>query len=438
MKSQKSFNRGFVVFGAILIQLALGAIYAWSVYTRLLVEAGWTKTQTQLVFSAGLTLFAVVMVIAGRIMPRVGPRKLAFAGGIVLGLGYILSGIIGAENFLTTFLFVGIMGGSGIGLGYVVPIAVGMRWFPDKKGLITGLAVAGFGFGATLWMALADRLGPLGGGELLATIGLSNTFIVYGVAYLIIVSVGSIWMVFPPEGWMPEGWVPPQATKTNSAGTINFTSSEMLRTPQYYLILLTFTFGAAAGLMSIGLMRLWPQEALTKSGMSPEAAGAAATLAMAVFFALFNGLGRILWGMISDTIGRKRSIIIMMATQGLFVILFQWMAGNVYTLYLFAILIGFNFGGNFALFPTITADTFGLKYLGQNYGWVFLAYAFGGIFGPLLGGKLGDINNFPLAFTICGVLCFVAVLTIGLVVPAVKPIEKQVFNPEVNPKASLR
>jgi MFS transporter, OFA family, oxalate/formate antiporter len=334
MKNQKKFNRNLVVLGAILIQLALGAIYAWSVYTRLLVEAGWTRTQTQLVFSAGLASFAVVMVIAGRLMPKAGPRKLAFAGGIILGLGYIFSGILGAENFITTLLFVGILGGSGIGLGYVVPIAVGMRWFPDRKGMITGLAVAGFGFGATLWMAIADRLGPFGGGELLARAGISNTFIIYGVAYLVLVSIGSIWMVFPPEGWMPKGWTPPVATKTTSAGTINFSSREMMQTPQYYLILLTFTFSAAAGLMSIGLMRLWPQEALSRSGITPEAAGAAATMAMAVFFALFNGLGRILWGILSDKIGRKKAIIIMMASQGVFVILFQWMAGNVITLYL--------------------------------------------------------------------------------------------------------
>lgn len=427
MKNQKPFNRGFVVLGAILIQLALGAIYAWSVYTKLLVEAGWSKAETQMVFSAGLAVFAIVMVMAGRIMPKVGPRKLAFSGGVTLGLGYILSGLFGAENFLTTFIFIGILGGSGIGLGYVVPIAVGMRWFPDKKGMITGLAVAGFGFGATLWMAVADRLGPLGGGQLLANIGLSGTFIAYGIAYLALVSIGSIWMIFPPEGWLPEGYKPPQVTRKNSAGTINFTSGEMLHTSQFYLILITFTFGAAAGLMSIGLMRLWPLEALTQTGVSPEAAGAAATLAMAVFFALFNGLGRIVWGMISDKIGRKTSIIIMMATQGLFVFLFQWMAGNVLTLYLFAILIGFNFGGNFALFPTITADTFGTKYVGQNYGWVFLAYAVGGILGPVMGGRLGDLNNFPLAFTICGILCFVAVFSISLLKPASKK-EKELIH----------
>ncbi len=421
MNTKKVMNRNLVVVGAIMIQLALGAIYAWSVYTKGLVEAGWTKAQTQIVFSAGLAFFAIVMVVAGRMMPKVGPRKLAMASGIVLGLGYFLAGVFGAEHFTTTLIFVGIIGGSGIGLGYVVPIAVGMRWFPDKKGLITGLAVAGFGFGATLWMALADKLGPLGGGQILQSMGISGTFMAYGIAYLVIVLVGSIWMVFPPEGWKPAGWNPPATSSSKpAAGTVDFASSEMLRTPQFYLILLTFAFGASAGLMSIGLMKLWPMQALQDKGISPEVASSAATLAMAVFFALFNGLGRIIWGIISDKIGRKTSIIIMAATQGVFVFLFQWMAGNEYTLYLFAMLIGFNFGGNFALFPTITADTFGTKYVGQNYGWVFLAYAIGGIFGPIMGGKLGDMGNFPLAFTICGILCMLAVVTIAMVKPAAR------------------
>lgn len=421
MENQKTMNRGLVVVGAILIQLALGAIYAWSVYTKPLVEAGWTRAQTQIVFSTGLAFFAIVMVVAGRMLLTVGPRKLAMASGIVLGIGYILAGIFGAESFTTTLIFVGIVGGSGIGLGYVVPIAVGIKWFPEKKGLITGLAVAGFGFGATLWMALADKLGPLGGGQLIKSMGISGTFIAFGVAYFVLVIIGSLWMSFPPEDWKPVGWNPTATTGTKTAAPIeNFDSNEMLKTVQFYLILLTFAFGASAGLMSIGLMKLWPMVALEANGVTKEVASASATLAMAVFFALCNGLGRILWGTISDKIGRKLSIIIMMATQGVFVFLFQWMAGNVATLYIFAMLIGFNFGGNFALFPTITADTFGSKYVGRNYSWVFLAYAVGGIFGPILGGKLGDMGNFPLAFTICGILCIVAVATISLVKPAKK------------------
>jgi OFA family oxalate/formate antiporter-like MFS transporter len=335
-----------------------------------------------------------------------------------LGLGYIIAGLLGAENYTTTLIFVGVLGGAGIGFGYVVPIAVSMRWYPDKKGMITGLAVAGFGFGATLWMTLAGKLGMLGGGELIKNIGMSNTFIVLGIIFFTIISIGSIWMNFPPAGWTPEGWNPETAKKAASkTGTVEYSSSQMLKTVQFYLIVLTYAFGAGAGLMSIGLMKLWPMEALQAHGVSKEVAAASATLAMAIFFALFNGLGRIIWGMISDRIGRKASIAIMMATQGVFVILFQWMAGIQATLYIFAVLIGFNYGGLFSLFPTITADIFGNKFFGQNYGWVFLAYAIGGIIFPILGGKLGDLHNFPLSFTICGILCFVAVVTILLVKP---------------------
>jgi len=236
------------------------------------------------------------------------------------------------------------------------------------------------------------------------------------------VVVGGFWMVFPPEGWKPEGYEPPQAAAgaTPAAGTVDFTSGEMLKTPQYFMILLTFVFGASAGLMSIGLMKLFPMQALQESGMELASASAVAGTAMAVFFSLANGIGRIAWGALSDILGRKTSIIIMMATQGIIVICFQWMAGSEYMLYLAAAIIGFNFGGNFSLFPTITADTFGTRYVGQNYGWVFLAYGIGGIFGPMLGGRLGDMKNFPMAFTTCGVLCLVAACIIAAVRPARK------------------
>jgi len=411
-------NRWFVVVGAILIQLALGAIYAWSVFTPSLVEAGWTKAMTQGVFATGLFFFAIVMVIAGRIMPKYGPRKVAMSGGFVLGSGYLLAGLFGGTSFIALLVFIGMIGGAGIGLAYVVPIAVGMRWFPDKKGLITGLAVAGFGFGATLWVKLAGSWGSL-----IALYGLSTTFTVFGGIFMIMILLGAMWMMFPPEGWLPAGYTPP-ATTTGAANTedSNFNSTEMLKTPQFHFISITFAFGASAGLMSIGLMKLFPMVALTGNGIDPVAASAIAGTAMAVFFSLANGLGRIAWGAISDKLGRKRSIVIMMATQGVFVILFQWMAGTPGLLYLGATLIGFNFGGNFSLFPTITADTFGAKFIGQNYGWVFLAYGFGGILGPIMGGWLGDMGNFPLAFTICGSLCLVAAVIMSMIKPAHKHI----------------
>jgi len=412
MSDQKVMNRSLVVVGALLIQLSLGAIYAWSVFTKPLVAEGWSRAQTQAVFAAGLALFAIVMVLAGRVMPRVGPRKLAMWGGVVLGLGYVLAGLFGETSFWVLFICIGVIGGSGIGLAYVVPIAVGMRWFPDKKGMITGLAVAGFGFGAMLWVKLAGNWG-----HLIENIGLGTTFIVYGLAFLVTVVVGGMWMVFPPEGWKPAGWEPEKAAAGGAppAGSVDYVSGQMLRTPQFYMIFMTFLFSASAGLMSIGLMKLFPSQALEANGVDPLRASAIAGTAMAVFFSLANGLGRIGWGTISDKIGRKPSIILMTALQGVAMLVFPLMAGTEGLLYLGAALIGFNFGGNFALFPTMTADTFGAKFVGQNYAWVFLAYGVGGIFGPIMGGKLGDMGNFPIAFVIVGILCLVASVIIATV-----------------------
>jgi len=170
--------------------------------------------------------------------------------------------------------------------------------------------------------------------------------------------------------------------------------------------------------MTIGLMKLFPLEALQSSGKSAVEASAIAGTAMAVFFSLANGLGRIAWGSLSDLLGRKMSVVIMTATQGIFMIAFTKMAGTPGLLYLAATLIGFNFGGNFALFPTLTADTFGAKNIGQLYPWVFLAYGVGGIFGPIIGGRLGDMGIFSLAFTGSGILCIVAaVITMALKTP---------------------
>lgn len=506
MENKKVMNRGLVVLGAILIQLALGAIYAWSVFTPGLTASSpkqvidvygssnmrnapqlnikesdfiemnnelrapreklknleisikdakndnekevidqkqevviekingiileyvdedtinqlsfkFSKTRSQIVFALGLAFFAIIMVFAGKKLKTWGPKKLAITGGVVLGLGYVLAGLFGGMNFWTYAIFIGVIGGAGIGLAYVVPIAVGMRWFPDKKGMITGLAVAGFGFGAMLWVKLAGSWG-----HLIHSMGLSTTFIVYGIAFAVMVIIGGIWMVFPPEGWLPKGYVPPEPKNDDkkASGTLDFTSNEMLKTPQFYLIFLTFVFSAGAGLMSIGLMKLYPIEALRANGMDTASASAIAGTAMAVFFSLANGLGRILWGMLSDKLGRKTSIIIMTATQGILVILFTFMAGSTMWLYIGAALIGFNFGGNFALFPTITADTFGAKNVGQNYPFVFLAYGVGGILGPILGGALGDIGNFALAFTITGIAVLIGTVLTIMVKPATK------------------
>jgi len=413
---QNVMNRWLVVVGALLVQLALGAIYAWSVFTVPLNAPpySFTAAQTQIIFAAGLASFAIVMVLAGRLMARIGPRKVALAGGVTLGLGYMLGGLFGS-SFVAQLLCIGVIGGSGIGLAYVTPIAVGMRWFPDKKGFITGLAVAGFGFGALGWMKIASEWGNLlKDFSLFGLPPVQSVFFLYGVIFLVMVVLGAIVMVYPPDGWKPAGWVPPEAKKGAAAPADDFESGEMLRTPQYYMILTTFAFSAMAGLMTIGVIKLFGIDALKSSGLSPEEAGAISGTAMAVFYALANGIGRIVWGSISDVLGWKKSVVLMTALQGLTMLAFFWMGKSEVLLYVGATIVGFNFGGNFALFPVATAGTFGARNVGKNYGWVFLAYGVGGIVGPIMAGYFKDmgaakgVDAWLQAFVISGVLCLVA------------------------------
>jgi OFA family oxalate/formate antiporter-like MFS transporter len=415
MTSAKVMNRWLVVAGGILIQVCLGAIYAWSAFTAKLTAAPFalTRTQTQVIFSVGLLSFAVVMaLVAGRWQARSGPRIVAATGGAVLGLGYVFAGLSGT-SFVGMLVGIGLLGGAGIGLAYVCPIAALVKWFPDKKGMITGLAVAGFGFGALVWIKLTGgfAFGPVDltpgwSGLYGAGWTVSEVFLLYGVLCAGLVGLGSLVMVNPPRGWQPDGWVAPTASA--ASGGVEFAAGDMIRTRQYWVLFSIFTVGALAGLMVIGIIRLFGIDALTATGVDVAQATAITGTAMGLFYALFNGLGRIVWGAISDKLGRRASIAVMSLIQGVMMILFFFIGGSEWGLYLGAALIGFNFGGNFALFPAATADLFGNDSVGINYPWVFLAYGVGGLFGPILGGYMGDTGAWAWAFIPAGVACLAA------------------------------
>jgi MFS family permease len=437
MNKNKIMNRWLVVIGAILIQLALGAIYAWSVFTPKLTETGgvyqFTAGQAAWIFSAGLFFFALVMIWAGRKLSTIGPQKLAIYGGLVLGLGYVLAGFFG-NSFISQLFFIGVIGGSGIGLAYVVPIAVGVKWFPDKKGMLTGLAVAGFGFGATIWVKWA---GSWGGGllqnlHLFGMDGVRSVFLLYGVIFAAMVILGSLVMKDPPEGWLPKGYVPPKASDTKATGLVNFDSKEMLRTPQFYMLFTTFVFSALAGLMVIYCIKLFGIDALTFSKLGSldpgnpdftstrDWASNIAGTAMAVY-AILNGLGRIIWGTVSDILGRKLSIFIMSLLQGIIMLFLYYLGSSPIGLIIAASIIGFNFGGNFALFPAATADFFGNKTVGRNYGLVFFAYGIAGILGPQIAGIFKDAakgainpSAWSTPFIIAGVACIIGAIIIIL------------------------
>jgi OFA family oxalate/formate antiporter-like MFS transporter len=335
-------------------------------------------------------------------------------GGIVLGLGYVLAGLAGT-SFWGILIGVGLLGGAGIGLGYVCPIAALVKWFPDKKGLITGLAVAGFGFGALIWIKLTSgfQFGPIDltpGWKGLYSMGwtVSRVFLLYGILFAALVAIGSRALVNPPDGWKPAGWDPPRGEAASSSGGVEFSERQMAGTPQFWGLFTTFFVGATAGLMVIGVIQLFGRDALTEKGMSAEQANIVAGTAMGLFYALMNGLGRIVWGKISDRTGRKQSLTLMCLLQGVMMIAFYFIGGWEWGLYLGAAVIGFNFGGNFALFPAATADYFGNKNVGTNYPWVFMSYGVGGVVGPILGGLMGDARAWMWAFVPAGIACLIA------------------------------
>jgi len=477
MSEGKVRNRWFIVVGALLVQLCLGAIYAWGTFTKdlqngegqialalspallghkapdqcdasnaqctaLVDELKFAKaakddakatdvsarikqfvdttydrakfdrnlfrfseTQTMAIFSVGLAVFAITMIMAGRWQDKVGPRIVAITGGLILGLGYILAGLAGGTSFIAILIFVGVIGGGGIGLGYVCPIAACVKWFPDMKGFVTGLAVAGFGAGAFIFVKVAgDWL------KLIHNFGISGTFLIFGIVFAIAVTIGGLLLSNPPAGWKPAGWTPPAAAAKKSARDL--TQGQILGTPQYWMIWMAFVFSSATGLMVIGCLKNFGEK---QGGLTASAAASALGL-----LALFNGLGRIVWGTVSQKLTARYSLVLMTAFQALMLFLLPTMGSSTLKLAIAACWVGFNFGGNFALFPLLTNENFGSKNLGANYGAVFTAYGVGGIAGPILAGQVWDMfGTFSTAFYIAGAACILASV-IGLLLRPIK------------------
>ena len=408
--SENVGNRYLVIVGAIIVQLCLGTIYAWSVFQDVLETGsgyGWERLYTQLPFAAGLASFALFMIFAGRWQDSVGPRKVATVGGILLGAGYILASLVdtlgfGSDSVMgTVYLIItyGIIGGAGIGFAYVCPIASLVKWFPDKKGAITGVAVAGFGGGALIFLYVEQFLLALSGGYV------GMPFLVLGIVYLVGVILGAQVLSNPPVGWTPPGWTPPQTT-ADGAGT-GMTPGGMIRTSSFWLLWLIFVFAATAGLMTLGNVVRAAKE------IDPLVNALGLGALIGGIMSIFNAAGRIVWGALSDKIGRITTMILMFLILALAMFGFSAIAlgpNSWIMVTAVASIIGFCFGGNFALFPSATADYFGSENVGKNYGVMFTAYGIAGIVGALVAGIFGQMAGYSLAFLITGVLAIIAVV----------------------------
>ena len=385
----KSPNRWVIVVAAIIIQMCLGAIYAFSVLVPPLeAEFNWNRIETSPAFTIALLVFALSMIPAGRLQDRKGPKVVATIGGIALGLRMVMSSF--TSSLVWLYLSYGLIGGLGIGLAYVTPITTCVKWFPDKKGLITGLAVFGFGAGsivfAPLWTFLID------------SIGWRNTFLVTGGLFALLVIPFAQLLKNPAAGYCPDGWKPPEKARTAR----DFGPTNVLKTVAFFLIWASFWFGTTAGLMMIGHAKPASIELAMLDSVQ-------ASLAVSIL-GLFNAFGRIMWGFAGDRFGREKILTgIFVVCAGALLLVATLHAPMIFVLGM--ILVGLSFGGFLAVYPALTADYYGTKNLGVNYGLVFTAYGAGAVLGPLMAGYFKTFSgSYVPSFYIAGALAFVGIV----------------------------
>jgi OFA family oxalate/formate antiporter-like MFS transporter len=390
-------GRWLLVGAALLLQFSIGAVYAWSVFGKALHsdEAfGLSKVQASLPFTVTIGMIFIGAYVGGRWQDRKGPRTVALVGGVVYAAGIIVAGLVSsADQLWLLVLGYGVVSGFGLGLAYIVPIAMLLKWFPDKRGLITGLAVGGFGFGAVLTApiakALIDRTPEVP----------TRAFLPLGIAYLVMSLVGASFFRNPPEGYRVPGFTP--APGSAGAGGGDFTQQEALRTPQWYLLTAILMLNVAAGIALIS------QAADAASDIAGYSATAAASIVG--IWAVFNGAGRIVWAAASDKIGRMPAFAAMLGLQGVCFLLLPH-AQSAALFFVLGAVIYLCYGGGFGTMPATAGDFFGVRFAGAIYGLMLVGWSLGGVLGPQLAAALADGGAYTRAYTTIGVLALASVL----------------------------
>jgi MFS transporter, OFA family, oxalate/formate antiporter len=361
----KTPNRWVIAIAGVFLQIALGAVYAWSVFrVPLSKQFGWSISEVTLTFTISIFVLGFAAFFGGLWLNRKGPRIVALTGGVLYGLGVSLASFSHSLSWL--YLSYGLIGGIGLGLGYIVPVAVLVKWFPDRRGLITGIAVGGFGAGALITAPAATRL--------IQSVGVLSTFAYLGIAYLIVTVLAGFFMRNPPEGWKPDGWTP-TATQISYRGGRDFTLREALKTWQWWVLWLILFLNTCAGISIISQEAPLFQE---ESGVTAAVAASMVGLA-----SIGNAVGRVFWAWVSDLTTRRATFFVMFAGQ---VVLF-WFLPNIATawfLTMVTFVVLMCYGGGFGTMPAFAADYFGPKNVGPIYGLMLTAWGFASAFGPLL------------------------------------------------------
>lgn len=405
-------NRWFIAAAGVLMQIALGAVYAWSVFRIPLTQVyGWSITESTYAFELAILVLGFASFAGGLWMRRSGPRIVAITGAVLYGSGTILAGL--STTLPSLYLSYGVIAGAGLGLGYIVPIAVLVKWFPDRRGMITGIAVAGFGAGALITAPVAQTL--------IRSYGVGTTFEILGAAYLVIVFLAALPMRNPEPGYAPPGYEPKIIERTNLTGQ-DFTLRQALSRWQWYALWATLFLNVTAGISIIS----------QASPMAQEVAhvNAAAAAGLVGVISIANGAGRFLWAWFSDAIGRKQVFLLMFLIQAV-AFFFLTRVQTFGALAFLCIVVLLCYGGGFGTMPAFTADFFGSREVGSIYGLMLTAWGFGALFGPTIIARAREATgHYSGAMQTVAIVMLVSAVLPLLLRPPRRPAEEAIQIPE--------
>jgi len=396
-------NRWLIAASAVFIHISIGAAYAYSVYTQPLVETkGWSMASVTTAFTIMMVLGGGSAALFGKFVERSGPRKSAMLAAVLFGLGQAGSGFAISMDSLTGFLLsYGLLSGLGLGIGYIAPVSTLVKWFPDKRGLATGMAVLGFGTGALITAPVAASL--------IESIGISYTFYILGISYFVLMMLGASYIAPPPKNWMPAGMkaAVKAGTRKIKKDLSQATSGEAVRTKHFWMLWTMMLINTSAGIMMISVASPMAQNIV---GLS---AGAAAT--MVGIMGVFNGGGRLGWAAASDYISRPKVFIIFFIIQlAAFITLPIITSAFIFQIFIF--LVVSCYGGGFSNLPAFIGDLFGTKELGAIHGYLLTTWSLGGLIGPTLVSQIYTRTGsyIPVFYVFTGLILIALIISILL------------------------
>ncbi|MGO4889059.1 OFA family MFS transporter [Anaerobacillus sp. MEB173] len=391
-------NRWLIALAAVGLHISIGSVYAWSNFTTPLIEQfGWSSSQVQLTFSLAILFLGLSAAFMGHFVERHGPRKAGLVATIFFGIGIAGSGFaVNIGSLPLLYLFYGVLGGIGLGVGYIAPVSTLIKWFPDRRGLATGLAIMGFGFAAAVASPIMNAL--------ITNVGISQTFYILGAAYFAIMLLSSLYLERPPAGWAPEGL----NEKVNSGKAkvtedlAQLTANQAIKTKRFYFLWFMLFINVTCGIAIISAMKPLAEESI---GLTPEAAAA-----LVGALGIANGLGRLGWATVSDYIGRVNTYTLFFVLQ----IPIFFLLPSVTSQVIFSIcvvIVYACYGGGFASIPAFIGDVFGTKQLGAIHGYILTAWAAAGLVGPLFAAWIKDTTgSYGASLSFFGGLFIVALI----------------------------